>query len=71
MQKPMQESHAVANITFFSGGEPSGWPSPLSASTLRLTPGLGGDENSALANRGGVARNDGASGVPERLLANP
>ena len=72
MQKPIHESHAVANITFFSGGEPSGWPSPLSASTLRLIPGLGlGDENSALANRGGVARNDGASGVPERLLANP
>jgi hypothetical protein len=69
----MQESrHAEANITFFSGGEPSGWPSALSASTLRLTPSLElGDGTSALANRGGVARNDGASGVPERLLANP
>jgi hypothetical protein len=68
----MQESHAEANITFFSGGEPSGWPSALSAPTLRLTPSLElGDPNSAFANRGGVARNDGASGVPERLPANP
>jgi hypothetical protein len=51
---------------------PSGWPSPLSASTLRLTPSLElGDSDPALADRGGVARNDGTSGVPDRLLANP
>jgi hypothetical protein len=73
MRNPMQESrHAEAKITFFSGGEPSGWPSALSASTLRLIPSFDlGDGTSALANRGGVARNDGASGVPERLPANP
>jgi hypothetical protein len=63
----MQENHAEANITFFSGGEPSGLLSTLSASTLRLIPAFElGD-----ANRGGVERNDGASGVPERLFANP
>lgn len=68
----MQQNHAGANITFFSGGKPSGWPSALSASTLRLTPSLElGDSDPALADRGGVARNDGASGVPDRLLANP
>jgi len=73
MRKRMQRNHAEANITFFSGGEPSGRPSTLSASTLRLTPTfeLGDRGDSALANRGGVARNDGASGVPDRLLANP
>jgi hypothetical protein len=72
MRKRMQQNHAEANITFFSGGEPSGRPSKLPASTLRLTPTFDlGDGDSALANRGGVARNDGASGVPERLLANP
>ena len=68
----MQQNHAEANITFFSGGEPSGRPSALSTSTLRLTPAFAlGDGDSALANRGGVARSDGTSGVPERLLANP
>ncbi len=57
-------NHAGGIIIFFSGGEPSGWPSALSASTLRLTPSLGlGDGDTALANRGGVVRNDGASGV--------
>ncbi len=67
-------NHAGGIIIFFSGGEPSGWPSALSASTLRLTPSLGlGDGDTALANRGGVVRNDGASGVRDRdrLLANP
>lgn len=44
----------------------------MSVSTLRLTPSLElGDGDSPLANRGGVTRNDGASGVPDRLLANP
>jgi len=44
----------------------------MSASILRLTPAFElGDGNSTLPNRGGVVRNDGASGVPERLLANP
>jgi len=72
MRERMQQNHAEANITFFSGGEPSGRPSTLSTSTLRLTPTFElGDGNSALINRGGVARNDGASGVPERLLVNP
>lgn len=67
-----QQNHAEANNTFFSGGAPSGRPSTLSASTLRLTPTFElGDSGSALANRGGVARNDGASGVPDRLLVNP
>jgi hypothetical protein len=73
MRKPIQENHhAEANITFFSAGEPSGRPSPLSASNLRLTTTFElGDSDPALANRGGVARSDGASGVPERLFANP
>ncbi len=68
----MQENHAEANITFFNGGEPSGRPSVLSASTLRLIPSLElGDGDSALPDFGGVAREDGASGVPERLSTNP
>jgi hypothetical protein len=72
MRKPIQENHAEANITFFSGGEPSGRPSALSTSILRLTPTFElGDSDPTLANRGGVARSDGASGVPERLFANP
>lgn len=75
MRKPksMQENHADANITFFSGGEPSSCPPVLSASTLRLIPSFElGAGDSALPNRGGVVRNDGASGgVPERLLVKP
>jgi len=71
--KRMQENHAEANITFFNGGEPSDRPSVLSTSTLRLTPSFElGDGNSALLPEcGGVAREDGASGVPERLPMNP
>jgi hypothetical protein len=69
----MQENHAEANITFFNGGEPSGRPSVLSTSTLRLKPSLElGDANSALPDCGGVVRReDGTSGVPERLPMNP
>lgn len=66
------KNHAEANITFFNGGEPSGRPSVLSTSTLRLKPSFElGDDNSALPDWGGVAREDGTSGVPERLPMNP